>query len=100
MDPNGIFGTNNTMPGQIDVAGASVQGQIKCDYDDLVHVFGAPIESESEFSWLIMFNDYTVAKLHGAKSVIGSVYWDIDGFDNTAFIRVSTAVQRSLKEPI
>lgn len=98
MDANGIFGTNNTMPGQIDVTGTSLQGRIKCTYENLFYAFGEPIEDDTDFSWLVMFNDYSVAKVYGDKSVTGSVYWGIDGFDKTAFIRVSTAVQRSLRE--
>ena len=97
-NPNGIFGTNNTMPGQINLDGAVLQGTVECTYDDLVHGFGTPIEDNTTFSWLVMFNDYSVAKIYGPKTSVGFVYWDIDGFDKTAFIRVSTAVQRSLKE--
>jgi hypothetical protein len=98
MDPNGIFGTNNTMPGQLDLDGATLQGVIKCTYDDLYHAFGEPLDDGMNFTWLVMFNDYSLAKVYGLKSNLGSVYWDIDGFDKTAFIRVSTAVQRSLRE--
>ena len=87
MDPSGIFGTNNTMPGQIDLDGAALQGTIKCTYDDLVHAFGEPIDDGITFSWLILFNDFTKAKVYGLKASLGSVYWDIDGFDKTAFIR-------------
>jgi hypothetical protein len=98
VDSNGIFATNNTMPGQIDLDGATLQGTIKCTYDDLVHAFGDPIDDDTAFSWLVMFNDYSVAKVYGLKDSLGSVYWDIDGFNKTAFTRVSTAVQRSLRE--
>jgi len=98
INPNGIFGTNNTMPGQINLDGAVLQGTIKCTYNDLVHAFGEPINSDVAFSWLVMFNDYSIAKVYGLKELLESVYWDIDGFDKAAFIRISTAVQRSLKE--
>jgi hypothetical protein len=100
VDPSGIFATNNTNPGGIDVTGTTLQGNIKCTYDDLVHAFGEPIEGDTTFSWLVMFNDYSVARVYGPKTTVGYVYWDIDGFDKTAFTLMSTAVQRSLKEAV
>jgi hypothetical protein len=100
INSNGIFGTNSTMPDQINLDGAVLQGTIKCTYDDLVHAFGEPIDSDVAFSWLVVFNDYSTAKVHGVKELLESVYWNIDGFSKTAFIRVSTTVQRSLKKTI
>jgi hypothetical protein len=100
IDPSGIFATNSTNPDGIDVTGATLQGNIKCTYDDLVHAFGEPIDKDTTFSWLVMFNDYSVAKIYGKKLISKSVYWDIDGFDETAFIRVSTATQRSQIEVV
>jgi hypothetical protein len=100
MDPSGIFATNNTNPGGIDVAGATLQGNIKCTYNDLLHAFGQPIEGDTTFSWLVMFNNNSLAKVYGPKTTAGSVYWDVDGFDKTAFILASTAVQRSLREAV
>ena len=98
MNPNGIFATNNTDPNGIDVTGTTLQGQVKCTYNDLTHAFGNPIDDLAAFIWRVRFNDFTVAKVYGAKETELSVYWDIDGFDSTAFIRTSGAVQRSLKE--
>jgi hypothetical protein len=98
VDSNGIFATNNIMSGQIDLDGATLQGTIKCTFDDLVHAFGEPIDTANTFSWIVMFNDYSVAKVYGLKESLGSVYWDIDGFNKISFTRVSTAVQRSLRE--
>jgi hypothetical protein len=98
VNPNGVFGTNNTMPDQINLDGATVQGQINCTYTDLVHAFGNPIDDPTTFIWLIQFNDFTVAKVYGVKETELSVYWNIDGFNNMAFIRASGATQRSLKE--
>jgi hypothetical protein len=100
IDPNGIFATNNTDPNGIDVEGTTLQGTIKCKYDDLIHVFGEPIVGDTTFSWLVMFNDYSVAKVYGEKITTKSVYWDINGFNETAFIRVSSAVQRSQIEVV
>lgn len=93
MDPNGIFATNNTA--YIDTDGVTLQGQIKCTYDDLVHGVGMPIETESDYLWKVKFNDFTVASITGPKT---STYWDINGFDSLAFTRTSTAIQRSLNE--
>lgn len=98
MNPNGIFATNNTDPGGINVVGATLQGQIRCVYADLINTFGAPIDNSDSYSWLVRFNDFTVAEVIGPKNILTAYYWDIKGFDKTAFIRVSTAVQRSLKE--
>jgi hypothetical protein len=98
IDPNGIFATNNTDPNGIDVTGATLQGNVKCTYDDLIHAFGGPINTETETAWLVRFNDFTVAKVYLPKTGLNpvtSLYWDIDGFDETAFIRASTAIQRS-----
>jgi hypothetical protein len=100
MNPNGIFATNNTDPNGIDVTGTTLQGQVRCTYTDLVHAFGTPIDEPTAFIWLVRFNDFTVAKVYGVKETELPVYWDVDGFDNTAFIRVSGAVQRSLKEAV
>jgi hypothetical protein len=98
MNPNGIFATNSTDPGGIDVTGATLQGQVRCRYADLVHVFGNPMDESEAFVWLVRFNDYSTSKVYGAKELLESIYWGIDGFNKTAFIRVSTAVQRSLRE--
>jgi hypothetical protein len=98
MNPSGIFATNNTDPSGIDLTGATLQGQVKCTYADLVHAFGEPIDDLLDFVWLIRYNDFTTAKVYGAKEIELSVYWNIAGFDKTAFIRTSNAVQRSLKE--
>ena len=100
INPNGIFGTNNTMSVQPELDGATLQGTIKCTYDDLVHAFGNPINDGTTFSWFVMFNDYSKAKVYGANNLLDSVYWNIDGFNKTAFIRLSTAVQRSLREAV
>jgi hypothetical protein len=101
IDPSGIFATNNTSPGGIDVDGVTLQGNIKCTYDDLVHAFGEPIIGETETAWLIRFNDFTVAKVYLPKvglEATPSQYWDIAGFNKTAFILASTSIQRSQKE--
>lgn len=102
VDPNGIFATNNTNPGGIDVEGTTLQGTIKCTYEDLVHIFGEPIDEETDLAWIIRFNDFTVAKIYLSKTTLEATppakYWDINGFDKTAFVRVSTVAQRSLKE--
>jgi len=98
MNPDGIFATNNTDPNGIDVTGATLQGQVRCRYADLVHVFGNPIDDPEAFIWLVRFNDFTVSKVYGAKETELSVYWDIDGFDSAAFVRTSGAAERSLKE--
>jgi hypothetical protein len=101
IDPSGIFATNNTDPNGIDVAGVTLQGTVKCTYDDLVHAFGKPIDSETETAWLVRFNDYTVAKVYRTKTGLEALptqYWDIAGFNKTAFILASTAIQRSQKE--
>ena len=97
MDPNGIFATNNTA--EIDVEGATLQGQIKCTYEDLIHGIGAPIESDMDYLWKVKFNDFTVASITGIKQLPNiSVYWDIYGFGELSFTRASTAIQRSLGE--
>jgi hypothetical protein len=101
IDPSGIFATNNTNPGGIDVDGVTLQGKVKCKYDDLVHAFGEPIVSKTEIAWLVRFNDFTVAKVYLPKvdlELTPSQYWDIAGFNKTAFMRASTAIQRSQKE--
>lgn len=97
IDPNGIFATNNTNPGGIDVTGATLQGMIKCTYDDLFHAFGNPIITEEDTEWLVKFNDFTVAKVYKTdlQATPPAQYWNIDGFSNAAFIKVSAAVQRS-----
>jgi hypothetical protein len=94
MDPSGIFATNNTSPGEIDVDGVTLQGNIKCTYDDLVHAFGEPMVSETEIAWLIRFNDFTVAKVYKV-GLETTQYWDIAGFNKKAFILASTSIQRS-----
>ena len=102
IDPSGIFATNNTNPGGIDVTGTTLQGTIKCTYDDLIHAFGEPINNETDVAWLVRFNDFTVAKVYKTKTNLKATppaqYWDIDGLDKTAFVLASTAIQRSQKE--
>jgi hypothetical protein len=100
INPDGIFATNNTDPNGINVSGATLQGTIKCAYECLIHAFGDPLEGTEEIAWLVRFNDFTVAKVYVIGNDTTTQYWDIDGFNRTAFVRVSSAVQRSLKEAV
>ena len=76
----------------IDVNGTCLQGQINCDYDDLVKCFGEPadlstIDSDGkvDVEWVIEFEDGTVATVYNWKN--GPLYCGDEGIPVQAIKR-------------
>ena len=87
----------------VNTGGTSLQGEITCDYNKLVELFGEPSGSDgykSDAEWEIEFEDGVVATIYNWKD--GKNYcgedegldvedirnWHVGGFSKTAFTNI------------